>query len=284
MARAKQTSCRCPSDRLPPRSPTCVCNPSGSDSNRSRQSSRATTSRTSRVAGLGPAEADVFAARVPLNRKFCCKHDAQLPPQRLRRDRVAGRGRRSASAPAVGQIELGDQIDDRRLAAAGVPDQRDRSAPARRRNSHRAAPAGPDRSRTSRRETPRGRRSPARRRRPGASCHSGGRSSMLNTRSAPAMAVSAWLYCTPSPVIGEKNRPAMNKKPTRSPTSQRRARLQHPQPPTTSSSADEQLVVQIQQPLKQALRLRQAEVVPRMVARPGRGTSRRWRPAARSPA
>ena len=53
----------------------------------------------------------------------------------------------------------------------------------------------------------------------GASCHSGARSIIRKNRSAPAMAVRAWLYWLPMDCTGSKNRLARKKKMTRSPTS-----------------------------------------------------------------
>ncbi len=80
------------------------------------------------------------------------------------------------------------------------------------------------------------------------------------------MAVRAWLYCTPSPVIGEKNKLAMNRKPTRSPTSQVVPGCSTRTAADYQQQSDEHLVVQVEQPLEHALGFGQVEIYFRVVA------------------
>ena len=89
----------------------------------------------------------MLSQTVPLNKKFCCE---TIPSRRRSEcERIEPQIAAIDQNPAaVGQVKLGDQIEDRRLAAAGMADQRNRLA----RLSHKiqvdARRAGPDRRRT----------------------------------------------------------------------------------------------------------------------------------------
>ena len=158
----------------------------------------------------------MFSATVPREEEILLHDDAQLPVQRVGRD-VADLELVDQQPARAGQIELGDQVDDGRFAAARVADERDRLP--RLGGEVDVAQHGPLGvvGETDVAGTRRGRACVGSSTASGRSAHSGGLSSSLNSRSAPAIAVSAWLYCVPRLVIGEKNMFAMNRKPTRSP-------------------------------------------------------------------
>ena len=67
----------------------------------------------------------MFSPTVPVNRKFCW---TTIPSWRCSESAVMSRISYSSinSRPALGQVELGDQVDDGGLAAARVADQRNR--------------------------------------------------------------------------------------------------------------------------------------------------------------
>ena len=110
--------------------------------------------------------------------------------------------------PAGRQVELGDQVDERALAAAGGPDQRDglcrRATASEISLQHRAPGLVGEADAAQLDPRPSTRRSAAAR--PARPPSRGGVSSSANTRSAPAIAVSAWLYWLPRLGIAAKKR------------------------------------------------------------------------------
>ena len=122
-ARAKATSWRCPSERRKPRSPSCgvvaVLEPLdelvGADRPRGGDDLLAGRARA--------AEGDVVGDRAG-EEEALLRHDPELPPQRLLRD-VAEVDAVDRDAALGRVVEAGDQLRDRRLAGAGVADERD---------------------------------------------------------------------------------------------------------------------------------------------------------------
>ena len=157
-----------------------------------RQSSRSAASITSASVASG-RPTRMLSSTVPLNRKLCC---STMPICRCSESpRICRISSPSIEQLAGGrQIELRDQIDDRRLAAAGVADQGNRLARASREIDvvqHQPSRIVAERQIRGTRLARGSVRVPSA---VSGSVQSAGVSSSVNTRSAPAIAVRAWLY------------------------------------------------------------------------------------------
>ena len=203
IARQKHTICRWPSDRLPPFSPTSVCKPLRQELQHVQAVERAGRFDDLFIRRFGSADTDVVHHTAG-EEVVALQHDAELLSEGMAGD-LLGVVPVDQDPAQVGQVKLRDQVDDRRLAAAGLADERNRLARALLSARCRGAPACRGGSRRSRcRVRPRpsivGRSIAS-----SASNRSGSVSSKPNTRSAPAMAVSASVYCRPMLAIGLKN-------------------------------------------------------------------------------
>ena len=124
--------------------------------NSSAPTARAAATISSRVASGRPKA--MFSATVPAKRKPSC---GTIPS--WRRSDSCETSRRSTPsiviAPAGRVVEAGEQLGDRRLAGAGVADERDRRPGRHVERRSRAAPRARGRRRSGRRRTRRGPRS-----------------------------------------------------------------------------------------------------------------------------
>ena len=125
-ARAKATICRSPADSDVPRSPTSVSTPSARPSISGSPPTVCSASRMSSALGVRAAEGDVLGDRAA-EQEALLGDDPEPAAQRVRVE-LADVDAVDQDPPALRVVEAGDQLRQRRLAGAGLADQRDRLA------------------------------------------------------------------------------------------------------------------------------------------------------------
>ena len=243
----------------------------------STSSARAAARTSSSLAPGRPTRR--LSSTLPANRKFSCvthasclRSDGPVMPAYVAPVDQHGARRR--------QVKLGDQPGQRALAAARGADQRDLLPGLDATATAVPAPGGPARRRSRRRAARRGPRCASIGVASGSSCHSGFASSSANTRSAPAIAVSAWLYWLPRFGIAANRPLARNRNAISAasvtPPDQRLVAADH------QHQRQEQLAVPLQQRLDGGAVAGRAHVVARVIADQRREAARRWPAGARS--
>ena len=123
-ARATATSWRSPADSDSPRWPTGACQPAGQAGEPVGEAQLVEDAGDLGVGGAGTAVADVLGDGA-LEQVALLRHHDDPPAQRGERD-LARAGRPTSSIePRTGSIEPGEQLGERRLAAAGLADDGD---------------------------------------------------------------------------------------------------------------------------------------------------------------
>ena len=146
IARANAISCRWPVESVAPRSSTCVSNPSGRRGDERRWRRRARRLPNVVVGGLERSVADVVGDGAREEERVL-EHD----PEVARSDaecQVAEVDAVDEHGPARRVVEAWDEVDDRRLAGAGRPDDGECRRRPRPRDRCRGGSRGPSRRRS----------------------------------------------------------------------------------------------------------------------------------------